>query len=259
MYSFVDPVTGSKDHVPTPLRTVFNGKNLDEKLTDETGLFRTLTVSGRGVLARRINTNEAPYKHGLIERGYTYQERVIEVKFLITDQTSEGLRDRFNRLNALLLGRKKRLKFTDEDAYFYATLQQGEIPEEDQNQLIGTLTFLCSDPAKYKESHTITVSNEWQTYNIEGQATTLWTTRTVFSGTVSHYMLESNLGKIVLNYEFGKNDVLVIDYEKRKITLNGVTRMPFLSFDSVWFKLQAGEMELQASEPTELTYTERYY
>lgn len=151
MYGFVDTIPGSgTGSTSLSIQTVFNGINLDEELTDENGSFITLTVSGRSNLTQKINTIEVPGMDGLIEQdGAKLEPREITVKYKISDRTNEGFRKRLDKLNSLLEGSKRELTFTDEDALFYATLLTNDIPEEESNNLVGTITFLCSDPFKY--------------------------------------------------------------------------------------------------------------
>lgn len=260
MYKFVDTVTGSAKSSPMSLQTVFNGINLDSELTDEKGSFVTLTVSGRGILSKRINTFETPYKHGNREGSYTYAAREIHVKFKLEDNTNEGFRDRFNQLSFALSSSKKELKFTDEDAYFYATLESCDLPEEDSNEVVGTLIFICSDPAKYKAERTVNVTTSLASHTITSQSDTTWASRTVFSAAGTNYTIENDKGgKIVLNYNFSAGDIVEIDYEKRLIKLNGVAHMTLLSLASKWFKLQPGVNRLKASRATTITYRETFY
>ncbi|PAE84979.1 hypothetical protein CHH77_02350 [Shouchella clausii] len=259
MYEFEHPGQ------PTTLRvggfkTYFNDSCLDDLLTDKDGKFHTLATSGRGILSRNIPLLELPNTNGARERKYTYPPRNIAVKFLISDRTNEGFRSRLNELNRLLLGERKKLQFSDEQAYFWATFQTADLPEEISNTLVGTLNFLCSDPAKYREKHELQLTRTFANYEINGYSQSTWTSRTVFSAETVNFTLENEKGgKIVLNYTFGENDVLEIDYEKRLIKLNGVARMPLLSLDSNWFNLQPGVNRLRASHATTVTYRETYY
>lgn len=156
MYEFVDITERGTQSTSLSIQTVFNKFNLDELLTDESGSFTTLTVSGRSNLSNRVNTIEVSGLDGLLESdNSTLSEREITIKYQITDKTNEGFRQRYNRLNALLNGTKKELAFSDEDAIFYGSLSESDVPEEDSNSLIGTITFLCTDPYKYGPEQTI--------------------------------------------------------------------------------------------------------
>jgi predicted phage tail component-like protein len=150
MYEFVDFSEPGTLSTSLSIQTIFNGINLDEALSDHLGSFTTLTVSGRSNLSNRINAFEIPGREGLMESSeVTSKEKEITIKYKISDSTNEGFRQRYNRLNTLLKGSKKELIFTDEDATFNATLSSNDVPEEDSNILIGSITFFCSDPNKY--------------------------------------------------------------------------------------------------------------
>ncbi|NBJ71348.1 MULTISPECIES: distal tail protein Dit [Clostridia] len=172
MYGFVDLTTGSvAKSTSFSIQTVFNGTNLDQQLSDETGSFVTLTIEGRGNVKQRIESTEVPGMDGALEyTSTTYDVREIAVKYKLSDRTNEGFRSRVNRLNSLLRGSKRQLRFTDEDAFYYATLSENTIPEEESNDLIGTLTFICSDPFKYGKEHILHFESDVITVTNKGTA-----------------------------------------------------------------------------------------
>ncbi|WP_077317570.1 distal tail protein Dit [Virgibacillus proomii] len=172
MYGFVDTIAGSgTGSTSLSLQTVFNGNNLDQLLTDDNGSFITLTVTGRSNLTQRVQTTEVPGMDGLLEQtDPTVSEREITIKYKIEDKTNEGFRRRYDRLLSYLGGSKKVLSFTDEDALFYATLLTNETPEEETNNLIGTITFLCSDPFKYGKEQTKTFTSDVLNLTYDGTA-----------------------------------------------------------------------------------------
>src|SRR5690625_6745 len=144
MYEFVDTIESAKN-TPLSLQTIFNGNNLDKLLSDENGRFTTTSVGGRGPIAKRLITKELPGTHGEKEKDYTFEARPIPVEFLIEDKTSEGLRERVNKLNGYISGQKKVLSFTDEKAHFISTLESADFPNEDSNSFVGTLNFIRSE------------------------------------------------------------------------------------------------------------------
>ncbi|MDQ0158801.1 distal tail protein Dit [Alkalibacillus salilacus] len=169
MYEFVDINERGTTSTSLSIKTTFNGINLDDVLTDDTGSFQTLTIAGRSTVNNRINTTEVPGMSGAIESdGYTMDMREITVKYQIKDETNEGFRDRYNRLNDLLRGTKNELAFSDENAVFYATTQSNEVPEEDSNSLVATITFLCSDPYKYGPEKEVDLTGQGTVINVEG-------------------------------------------------------------------------------------------
>lgn len=134
---------------PFSIQSIFNGINLDEELTDQEGSFQTLTVSGRSNFANRVETTVIDGLDGAIEYENYQDSREISIKYKFEDSTNEGFQIRQARLNGLLTGRKLKLEFTDENAYFLATVTSNVLPEENSNVLIGTITFLCSEPFKF--------------------------------------------------------------------------------------------------------------
>lgn len=260
MYEFVDTLAGSAQGTSVSLQTVFNGVNIDKALTDDSGRFVTTAVGGRGILPRRINMTETPYRHGARERSQTYDVREIPVEFLIEDDTSEGLRERFERLNGILLGSKKKLEFTDENAHFIATLESGDMPPENSNSVEGTLLFICSDSAKIKSEHALEIGTSSKYHNIKGQTETPWTSKTIFQKSANRFYIKGSYGRnVTLNYDFIEGDVLEIDYDTRGVFLNGNDLAVSVSLQTDWFELPVGNVNLHASHETEMTYSERYY
>jgi predicted phage tail component-like protein len=171
MYGFVNLTERGAQSTSLSIQTLFNGINLDSALSDSEGSFTTLTISGRANLKKRINTFEVPGVDGLLESNEsTTGEREITVKYKITDNTNEGFRRRTTLLNSLLEGSKKELSFTDEEAIYYATLSENELPEEISNNLAGTLTFLCSDPNKHGPETPIIFSGDSAVVDTLGSA-----------------------------------------------------------------------------------------
>lgn len=261
MYGFVDTQpTSDTGGTSLSLQTVFNGNNLDDLLTDETGRFVTLSVGGRGVLNRRLDLVQMPGAHGSREKQVTYDVREIPVKFLIEDRTNEGFRERFNRLNGYLKGSQKRLEFTDEDAYFIATLSDASIPDEDSNSLICTMTFTCADSAKRMKEKTINVTTTNTSHTITGQDETPLTIEVVFSEPTETFELTTDKGLyLLLGYEFIEGDRLTIKYEGREVWLNGRDLRHAIRLASNYELLSPGELTVKASHACTLKYDERYY
>lgn len=157
----------------------------------------------------------------------------------------------------------KSLSFDDEPGRYYLAIFEGmdEFVREGNSILWkGSLRFTAK--ATLGESHTYTLTPEFQKFIIAGQTETPWKSKTTFSEATDQYILESNTGlKILLNYDFIAGDVLEIDSEKRAIFLNGKDLRTSVSLSSDWNKgvIDAGFVELKASENTEFIYTERFY
>ncbi|MFD1385726.1 distal tail protein Dit [Oceanobacillus sp. M60] len=262
MYQFVDTQpTSDTGGTSLSLQTVFDGKNLDELLTDETGRFVTLSVGGRGILNRRLDLVQMPGAHGSRVKDVTYDVREIPVKFLIADATNEGLRERFNRLNGYLKGNEKRLEFTDENAHFIATLSGANIPDEDSNSLICTMTFTCADSAKRMNEKTIDVTTANTTHNVTGQDSAPWEINLTLAQDTNKFELETNSGLyILLGYEFIEGDRVTIKYEGREVWLNDDRDLRFaIRLASNYELLEPGPLVVKASHACQLKYDERLY
>lgn len=189
------------------------------------------------------------------------ESRIITVPILIMHNGFSDLQRKKEDLAQWLVHDKpKMLEFTDDPNRHYMALVNNEmIHEESYHWAEGEIEFICPMPFKLGGIQTINLSMQNKTFTIKGQTETPWKSKTVFTIPQSQYVLESNKGKVILNYEFIPGDVLEIDYKLRSIKLNGVNMDVGLSLESIWFDLDAGEMQLKASHETELTYRERYY
>lgn len=153
------------------------------------------------------------------------------------------------------------LEFDDEPGRIYYSVVQNTITDLSDELGVykeGIIQFLCLYACG--KTHDLAITTNFQTFTILGQDKTPWTSKTTFTAPATQFTLETNHGgKIILNYSFIAGDVLEIDYKKRKITLNNNDLAVALSIQSVWFELEPGQVQIKASHPTTLTYTERYY
>ncbi|PWA08664.1 hypothetical protein DCC39_14595 [Pueribacillus theae] len=152
------------------------------------------------------------------------------------------------------------LEFDDEPGRTYTALLQNGMEDFEKISWLreGTLSFIAKETIG--PSHTISIGSFFQTFLINGQTETPWTSQTRFTVPQSQYVLETDtLGKIILNYDFIAGDILTIDYDRREVRLNGKDLAVAVSLETVWFNLKAGYVKLKASHATEMTYTERYY
>lgn len=267
LYEFVD-LNESKPIHKVSLATNFNSVNLDNALSDSHGSFTTLSVTGRGLSNRVMHTYDKQ-GDGVGEHSTFMDVREIVVKYRLKDEYNEGFRQRYNELNRLLSAQKALLEFDDEQAYFLATCVGGDEPEENTNDIIGTITFVCTDPNKYAYDKTINVTSTPTEHVVEGHKSTTWRTVTTIAVKTSHFELQFNevgktalrdINKLRLNYSFVSGDVLEIDYRKRRATVNGNDITNSISMLQSNFKeLPISKVEVKASQNTKLIYNERFY
>lgn len=153
IYATVLDMTGVPDIIidlaqATALKTTFNGRTLDTHSFD--GTFKTLNVSGRGLLAPVNVTTTRIAAPGAWLDSSELPPRIIEVEALVTAENEVALRSTFIQLNWLLNQGTQELIFSDFPNYYYkAILNSVSIQKEDKRQIIMTIGFLCVDPFAY--------------------------------------------------------------------------------------------------------------
>jgi predicted phage tail component-like protein len=233
MYNFIN-TNEIGEQLHSSIQTIFNGVNIDINLEG----FRTLAVSGRGLLSKNINSTDIPGTDGKYFLYGNLEVRAIVVKFQLKATTNEEFRKKFNKLNMLLqTDEPKILKFTDEPDYSYkAILQKGNDIEETSNSVVSTFTFLCLDPYKYKA-----VDKDTGVNNVT--ITKLPNNRNEFTpelikvivNSVSDKVIIKNqttTKKIIINHNsFAVGDVLEIDLNKDyPLKLNTTVRSELIDF-----------------------------
>ncbi|RWR06756.1 phage tail family protein [Siminovitchia fortis] len=152
------------------------------------------------------------------------------------------------------------LSFDDEPGRRYVALLQNDMNDFEKISWLreGTLQFVVKETLGADK--TINIGTEFANYTITGQTETPWTSRTRFTVPQSSFTIETTKGgKIILNYDFIAGDILEIDYETRDVRLNGKDLAVSIALETVWFELEPGQVQIKASHPTEMKYTERYH
>lgn len=210
----------------------------------------------------------APIEHDLYEsrqNGVIVRKaRLAPIELsvpVVIKHRGRSLEDVKTELNGWLFHQEaKRLVFEDDpDRNYLARLLSVEL-EEYEHFAKGAITFYLDQPYRFGAQRELEVTPTASEQTITGQVETPWTSETTFSNATSHFTLETSQGmRIFLHYRFISGDLLHIDYEKRKVTLNGQDLAAAISLSSHWDSLKPGAISLNASEPTTVTYTERYY
>lgn len=152
------------------------------------------------------------------------------------------------------------LSFDDEPGRRYEALLQNDMSDFEKISWLreGTLQFIAKDT--FGADKMINVGPNFSSHIITGQTETPWNSRTRFSVPQSSFTIETNKGcKIILTYDFIAGDVLEIDYDKRDVRLNGKNLAVSIALETVWKELEPGQVQIKASHPTELVFSERYY
>ena len=152
-YSFIDTTAhGSANSLPAEALAIEG--NYIENIIDNLNLdaeYRTLTVSGRELLAPELKTAEVGMRDGVFYNGKHMPSREIKIKYRLIALTSQAFREAYNKLSGILLSiEQSQLVFADEpDKFFLGTFSGTDDVEEGRNAVNGEFTITCTDPCKY--------------------------------------------------------------------------------------------------------------
>ncbi|MBL3644037.1 phage tail family protein [Bacillus sp. RHFB] len=135
----------------------------------------------------------------------------------------------------------KPLIFDDEpDRIYYAVVDGSFEPDEILRWGQGVIPFVCPDPYKYGDEETIKLGGFPIRNEGTVEASPIFSAK--FSAAASEFIITHENGKSVrIISNFSVNDLLVVDMDKRKVTINNDVRMTALDLNSNWFRLQPGE------------------
>lgn len=256
MYYFID-LNEEPVNQNLTLQTVINNTNLDDQYY---GQFKTLTVTGRGLITPALSYTERVGTDGAWFNSSNYPARIITVEAIINTD-----REFYELFNAEFGKKEIRLEFTDDPYWvWHAYLSGINEPKEDNKKLIIELEFTCLDPYKYKTAGTEigigTVAGIlYETHPEIGIVKINETSEQI-------KITNSATGKnIVVRDSFISGDEITLDfldgriYKKRGATKEDITIKLDIFSDFETFSLKSGDEILIAPASSELvlTYTER--
>lgn len=127
-----------------------NGVTLDRVVDG----YRQLTVSGRGLIGQSVKTTSITGRRGVWVEDISEPERVIEIKYQLTADTSAELREKFFTLNKFLRTKQVNtgmleVSFKDEpDYYYYAIFNGADAIEENALTVVSRFSLLVPDVFK---------------------------------------------------------------------------------------------------------------
>ena len=127
-----------------------NGVTLDRVVDG----YRQLTVSGRGLIGQSVKTTSITGRRGVWVEDISEPERVIEIKYQLTADTSAELREKFFTLNKFLRTKQVstgmlEVSFKDEpDYYYYAIFNGADAIEENALTVVSRFSLLVPDSFK---------------------------------------------------------------------------------------------------------------
>lgn len=124
--------------------------------------YRQLTVSGRGLVGQTVKTTSIAGRRGVWVEDISEPERILEIKYQLTADSSSDLRIKFNRLNEFLRSVSNgsemlEVSFKDEPDYiYYAIFNGADAIEENALTVVSRFSLLVPDGFKKKRAQTST-------------------------------------------------------------------------------------------------------
>lgn len=118
--------------------------------------YRQLSVSGRGLIGQEVKTTSIAGRRGVWIEEISEPSRVLEIKYQLEAETSEELRDKFDKLNLFLRTTNNSSKtlevtFKDEPNFTYFAIFSGaDNFEENSKSIVSRFSLLVPDG--YKKS-----------------------------------------------------------------------------------------------------------
>lgn len=124
--------------------------------------YRQLTVTGRGLVGQSVKTTSIAGRRGVWIEDISEPERVLEIKYQLTAESSAELREKFNLLNEFLRNGADEnnlleVSFKDEpDYYYYAIFNGADAIEENALTVVSRFSLLVPDGFKKTRAQTST-------------------------------------------------------------------------------------------------------
>lgn len=244
MYEFTDT-----NAVPTQtlgLAMSFGGSYIENEIPG----YKTLNIGGRELLSNELETATGKGKDGTTVTGQTLPARVLTVQYLLEAKTPEECRYNFEKLNYVLRKFGKMdvaIQFTDEPGRtYYGRYQSATDVPYDRNTVTGSFTIYCQDPYKYGDSFeatgtSITIGNHTP-YEVRPSLITATLGANASKITIDNVTTGRH---IILNGAYTAGQVLILDIEKRTVTLNGQNiknNLDFVESDFFGFVLSPNDV-----------------
>lgn len=162
-----------------------NGVTLDRVVDG----YRQLTVSGRGLVGQSVKTTSIAGRRGVWVEDISEPERILEIKYQLTADSSAELREKFFSLNKFLRNGLDennlfKVSFKDEpDYYYYAIFNGADTIEENALTIVSRFSLLVPDGFKKTREQTstgkISLSSSFEVTPVSITVTTSKATDTV--------------------------------------------------------------------------------
>lgn len=156
MYKFID-TTESQDNTELPSEALcINGIYIENEIEG----YRTLSVEGRELLESEVSNIQIGNQDGRRYKQKRDESRTIQVNYQMLSNSPEDFREKFNKLCSLISVEQAELVFRDEqDKYFIGTKESVGDVDPGRLNVVGSFSFICTDPYKYKTTEKTATNN----------------------------------------------------------------------------------------------------
>lgn len=230
---------------------------------DLTPYLKIKTITGRGIVNRDVEMIEVPGIDGAHYKRKKRPPRPLGIESNIIAKGRTDLRLMIDELNGILaVDEPKSIIFPDEPniEYFGIPAQTGE-NDEFFFMHQGQMTIICPNPDKYGSE---------KVYNFTSGAIALTNNGTADAKPIIDVTMDVASSDLVISngektlrviYDLVIGDALQIDFQKRKVFINGVLQMTAVDLNNPhFFALKPGENNLTITPATtaSLTYREMW-
>lgn len=156
MYKFID-TTERQDNTELPSEALcINGIYIENEIEG----YRTLSVEGRELLESEVSNIQIGNQDGRHYKQKRDESRTIQVNYQMLSNSPEDFREKFNKLCSIISVEQAELVFRDEqDKYFIGTKESVGDVDSGRLNVVGSFSFICTDPYKYKTTEKTATNN----------------------------------------------------------------------------------------------------
>lgn len=229
IYKFKDSVPDTSIDSDISSEALLIGQNPIENTISG---YRTLTVTGRGALGYKLTAQSLDGMDGERYVDSNLPIRPIVVTYQLTTSNAAEMIEMQDKLAAILAAKEFEFSFNDQQDWYYigTVTATSDIPA---GKLSGTgsFTITASDPKKYSTEKTITSSDG----SFSFPSGNYLITELAFtpSASTSSFKITNNSGqRLSVLGTVNASDTIHILPRTQSITLNGVSKLSWLAFDS---------------------------
>lgn len=235
--------------------------------------FKGITADSKGLIVMNVTESILPpvesklikvtNRHGAYQSGFQFDTKEIQVDYFVKGTSLTDIRQKMRAIGEWLFStNEEELFFNDETNKKYKARVVGNTEiEQTHYHSQGTITFECSSPfaTGSLKSQSITSGTA---FTVTGNFKTKPKLTFTFSATSTEIKFTLGADYIRLIDNFAIGDVVIVDCETGKVTVNNQVRMNILDLNSHFYDLNVGSNTISIAPLSKgtlnLQYTEKF-